>query len=121
MRSPRLLSGLLPAALAVAGALGALGTAGCEVFRARSEGEKLWGKHCARCHGVDAAGNTPRYMGNAWADLTDDSWRSGGDEYAIQGVIREGVFGEMPANDELSDAEVRAIVDWLYYLRGETR
>jgi len=96
-------------------------TLACEPFRARSPGEKLWGKHCAGCHGFDAAGNTPRYMGNVWADLTDDSWRASGDEYAIHAVIRDGVFGEMPANPDLTDEEIRAIVDWLYRLRGETR
>jgi mono/diheme cytochrome c family protein len=105
---------LLPAAIALA-------ALACEPFRARSEGERLWSRHCAGCHGVDAAGNTPRFMGNVWADLTDDTWRTSGDEYAIQSVVREGVFGEMPANPKLTEAELRAVVDWLYRLRGETR
>jgi len=99
-------------------ALGSLAVAGCEQ---REPGEALWIKNCADCHGVDGSGNTPRYMGNNWADLVDDSWKSAGDEYSIRQAIREGVFGEMPANTTLSDEEVSLIIDWLYHLRGETR
>lgn len=99
----------------------ALAAAGCgDLFAPKSEGERLWRKHCADCHGLDAAGNTPRFMGDIWADLLDDSWHTGGDEGSIMSVVREGVFGKMPANDELTDAELRAVVRWLYRLRGET-
>jgi cytochrome c oxidase cbb3-type subunit 3 len=88
----------------------------------RSLGETLYRQHCAACHGLDGSGNTPRYMGNNWANLLDGSWKSGaGDEFSIQAVVREGVFGQMPANDSLTDDEVQAIVDWVFYLRGESR
>ncbi len=93
--------------------------AGCE---SHSPEETLWRKHCADCHGVDGSGNTVRYMGNQWADLLDNSWKiTSGDEYSVTAVIREGVFGQMPANSELSGQEVTQIVDWLFTLRGETR
>jgi len=96
-----------------------LATAGCEMFTSRSPGEKLWRERCADCHGLDAQGNTPRYMGENFADLTDDSWRTGGDDYTISDVIRRGVFGKMPANSDLTDEQVAEIVAWLRYLRGE--
>ena len=93
--------------------------AGCERF---SPGERLWRKHCADCHGLDGAGNTPRYMGNQWANLTDNEWKSGsGDENTIIGAIRDGVYGDMPGFSQLSDQEVDQIVDYLFYLRGENR
>jgi len=91
----------------------------CDPLAGRSLGERLWRERCADCHGIDAAGNTVRYMGIAAADLTDNDWRHGGDEASIEEVIRSGVFGEMPANDDLSNEELRAVVGWLYYLRGE--
>ncbi len=94
--------------------------AGCGVFDHRSPGEKLWDKYCADCHGVDGAGNTVKEMGNTWADLRDDQWKTGGDPESIEQVIRAGVFAEMPAHDELSGEETKAIIDWLYHLRGET-
>lgn len=94
--------------------------AGCdELMPGRSEGEKLYRKHCAKCHGNNAAGNTPRYMGNPWADLTDDHWKTGGDRTSLEGVILYGE-GEMPGV-ELSHEEVLAIINHLRELRGETR
>ncbi|HXU34422.1 MAG TPA: cytochrome c [Thermoanaerobaculia bacterium] len=99
-----------------------LGLTGCDqLFPHRSEGEKLYRKHCADCHGVDARGNTPRYMGNAYADLRDDTWRTAAaDEGSLQNLIEAGVFGEMPAfTDQLSGEEIRQIVYYLKVLRGE--
>jgi len=88
----------------------------------RSPGEALYRRHCAECHGVDGSGNTVRYMGNQWANLLDDSWQTAeGDEYSLGRVVREGVFAKMPGNAELSDAEVREIVGWVFHLRGETQ
>jgi len=106
----------LPVALA-APLLAALSFAGCEHY---SPEEALYRKHCADCHGIDGSGNTPRYMGNQWANIVDSNWRSGsGDDYTLEGVIREGVFGEMPANSQLSDEEMKQIVAWVRHLRGE--
>jgi mono/diheme cytochrome c family protein len=104
-------------ALAAGAAVGLL-AGGCP---SRSPGESLWRKHCADCHGLDGAGNTPRYMGNQYANLLDGSWKTGSDQYSIETVIREGVFGEMPGNTQLAPEDVAQIVDYLYYLRGETR
>jgi hypothetical protein len=39
----------------------------------------------------------------------------------VGGVIREGVFGTMPANPDLSRQQVAALVDYLRVLRGEKR
>jgi len=95
-------------------------TSGCDKLAGRSRGEVLWRQNCADCHGLDAAGNTALYMGNAWADLRDDQWKTGGDRESIEQVVREGIFAAMPAHDELSPADMRALLDWLYHLRGES-
>jgi mono/diheme cytochrome c family protein len=94
---------------------------GCGLGPERSLGEQLWRQRCAECHGLDGAGNTPRYMGDPWADLLDDNWKYGGDASSIEIVVREGVFARMPANDDLTAEEMRELIDWLYFLRGETR
>jgi mono/diheme cytochrome c family protein len=91
--------------------------AGCEK---RSEGEKLWRKLCADCHGLDGAGNTPRYMGTQGADLRDDNWKFGSDRGSVETVVREGVFGSMPGNDQLTNVQMRALLDYFYSLRGES-
>jgi len=115
----------LPLAFAVclAGACAAMmSLAGChQLFPQRSPGEVLYRKHCAECHGVDAKGNTPRYMGNPYADLRDNTWRTAAaDEGPIEALIESGVFGEMPAfGDQLSAEEIRQITHYLQVLRGE--
>lgn len=115
MKIPRPRFTLFTAVLAAAVGLG-----GCqELFPHRSEGERLYRKHCAECHGLDGAGNTPGYMGNAYADLIDDRWKFGGDPGSMQSVVQEGVFGQMPKFDQLSFKEVRAVVDHVRVLRGE--
>lgn len=92
--------------------------AGCGIG-AQSDGEKLWRKHCADCHGLDGSGNTPRYMGTPGADLRDAAWQFGSDRSSVENVVREGIFGQMPAFDQLSNAEMRALLDYFYKLRGE--
>jgi mono/diheme cytochrome c family protein len=91
--------------------------AGCEVLLPkRSLGEKLYRRHCAECHGVDGSGNTPRYMNNHWADLTNAGWKYGGDRVAVENVIRQGIFAKMPAQEDLSDEEIRALVEHVFQL-----
>lgn len=114
--SARPFSMLYAAALAAA----ILSLAACDVlFPHRTPGEKLYRKHCADCHGLDGAGNTPRYMGNPYADLTDNNWKFGGDPTSLANSTRNGVFGQMPSFKQLSDPEIRQIIDHLRVLRGE--
>jgi cbb3-type cytochrome c oxidase subunit III len=108
-------------AYAAALLLGSLALVGChDLFPHRSEGEKLYRKNCAECHGVDGSGNTPRFMGNAWADLLDSNWKLGGDPTSMANTVRSGVFGQMPGYaQKLSDQEIRAVVEYVRVLRGE--
>ncbi len=99
-----------------------LSLSGChQLFPYRSPGEVVFRKHCAECHGLDAAGNTPRYMGNAYADLRDDVWKhAAANEGALMAIVEAGVFGEMPAfGDQLSREERQQVVRYLQVLRGE--
>jgi mono/diheme cytochrome c family protein len=91
---------------------------GCDLINpARSPGEKLWRDNCVKCHGVDGAGNTPAYMGNPYADLTDDNWKnSAANEGAIAHTIRNGVFGQMPPAEQLSDQEVKELAQYVLTL-----
>lgn len=96
--------------------------AACDPLAARrSPGERLFREHCATCHGVDGSGNTPAYMGNAYADLTDGNWRYGGNQGAIAGTIRKGVFGQMPPFRHLGDEEIEDLARYVLGLRGTAR
>ena len=98
----------------------AVALAGCDVlFPKRSEGEKLWRERCSECHGNDARGNTPQYMGNYKADLTDDTWEHGADPGDWAAVIRDGVLADMPANADLTSQQVDALVHYMRVLRHE--
>lgn len=111
------------AACVLALAAWSLGLAACNVlFPHRSQGEALWRKHCADCHGIEAAGNTVRYMGDPWMDLRDSRWKEGGGSHSsFDRVVRQGIFGSMPSFPQLKPAEVRAIYEHLRVLRGERR
>ena len=95
--------------------------AACDIlYPHRTEGEKLWRKYCADCHGLDAAGNTPRYMGNPYADLTDSLWKDcSGDDASIESVIHDGVFAQMPELPNLTHEQNKAIIGYLRVLRHE--
>ena len=82
---------LLCATALTACAVWSLALAGCDLINPpKSPGEKLWRDNCAKCHGIDGSGNTPAYMGNQYADLTDDYWKHGGDVHDIANTIRDG-------------------------------
>jgi len=103
--------------------LAAVVLTGCEDlvnrFSNRPPDEKLWRQHCAKCHGIDGSGNTPAYMGNSYADLTDNVWRSGGSEISIGRAIREGIFGEMPGfRQQLTEKEMDLLVGYVRRLRA---
>lgn len=98
-----------------------LALAGCdELFPHRSPGEQLFRDKCAECHGYDGAGNTPRFMGDPWADLTDDEWKEGGSDVEVETAVREGVFGKMPAFPNLTARQMRELLAYLRTLRHET-
>nr|AGC71576.1 hypothetical protein [uncultured bacterium A1Q1_fos_517] len=97
-----------------------LAAAGCSLVEPKDPGERIYRRYCSSCHGVDGRGNTVRYMSNDWADLTDGSWKTFGDDGSIETTIREGVFGQMPARDDLSREEMKALLGYLRKLRGET-
>lgn len=113
-----------PALLATVtlGLVALVGTGGCsEILPQRSEGEKLYRKHCADCHGIGGTG-TAAYLGNHTVDLTDASWEHvSGVDGSMQIFLDDGLFGVHDEyGDELTDEQIRAVIDHLKTLRGES-
>lgn len=95
-------------------------TVGCdELLPRRTVGEKLYRKHCADCHGLDAKGNTVRFMGNEYADLTDDHWKHGFGAEATISVIRQELVFRHPSFDDLDNEELQQITKHILQLRRD--
>jgi putative heme-binding domain-containing protein len=70
-------------------------------------GKNIYRGRCGVCHGIDAKG----YRGS---DLTSGDWVHGGSDAQIFKTISEGVPGtEMPANPNMSDDEIWAVMAYL--------
>ena len=96
--------------------------AGCgAVLPQRPEGEKLYRKHCAECHGVDGAGQTLKSMGDNNADLLDQSWRHGLGPSGIETVLSQDLVFEHPTfSRKLSSEQIKQIGRHVRKLRGES-
>lgn len=84
-----------------------------------TEGEKLWRKNCAECHGSTGKGNLPAYSRYPLVNLVDDAWSGSADPGSLEEIVLRGVFPVMPPFDHLSDEEIAAIMEHLRVLRGE--
>lgn len=94
---------------------------GCEeILPKRTAGEKLYSRHCSKCHGVDGVGQTIQTMGESYADLVDDSWRYAGDAPGMRSVLSQDMVFDHPTfSQRLSSEEIKQIVDHVMVLRGE--
>ncbi len=87
-----------------------------------ADGKALYEQHCAKCHGMDGKGDTKmgKKMGardysnpNTWKGLTDE---------AAAKSIKEGLKDKdgkvvMKATEGITDAEAKAMVDYLKTLK----
>jgi mono/diheme cytochrome c family protein len=89
------------------------------------EGQKIFRARCFVCHGLNGDGRGPSAtsLGADPRNFTDPAWQKQASDERILQVIRSGgvAIGEsaaMPPNPDLSDAQVRAL---LQYIRGLAR
>lgn len=115
---------ILSAALAVAGcASGVLGggagsaTAGQQgkrrPARPSAQARSDYKQHCAKCHGLDGRGRTIMGELSGAPNFTDASWQEGATDKRMNASITHGRGGMPPFKDELSAAEVSALVAYV--------
>lgn len=76
-------------------------------------GRRLFGSHCAMCHGSDARGAP------GFPNLADDDWQWGGAWDQVLTSIREGRIGVMPPmGPALGEEGVRKVVVYVQQLAG---
>lgn len=95
-----------PAAGAIA--LAALLAAACGPDPSTPEG--LYWRQCARCHGVDAAGNPRAAKKMDGLDLTGSEMIAAGDRAAVRRRIVEGEGSMPPFGQKLTAAEIDVLV-----------
>lgn len=80
------------------------------------EGEKIFKRICAMCHGADAKGS--KLMGAP--NLTDNTWTHGGTALGIEMSIRNGRQGEMPAHkDILGEEKAHLMTAYIYNISNK--
>ena len=81
-----------------------------------AEGKRLYLRHCASCHGANAAGGSGNDLIPAAPDLTDKEWKHGSTDGEIFSVIKNGVPPELnmvPFGDQLKDPDVWNVVNYI--------
>ncbi|MGA8659179.1 MAG: cytochrome c [Chthoniobacterales bacterium] len=85
-----------------------------------SEGQKIFLTRCFVCHGVNGNGKGPSAtgLGADPRNFTDPNWQKSVTDSRIETVIKHGgqAIGEsaaMPANTDLSDSQVTALLQFI--------
>jgi mono/diheme cytochrome c family protein len=82
-----------------------------------AEGEKLFRRRCAGCHGVDAKGGPPKDADDpAASNLVDDKWDHGSTDGEIFSIVQEGIgpaFRMEGFSDRLSETDTWNIINYV--------
>jgi cbb3-type cytochrome c oxidase subunit III len=78
-------------------------------------GKKLYGRHCASCHGRGGKGDGGLALsGGEPSDLTDDVWDYGSTDGEIFVAIRDGLSADMLAyKEKMKEKEIWQVVVFL--------
>ncbi len=79
------------------------------------EGKKLYGRHCASCHGPTGKGDGGMALsGGTPANLTDETWDHGSSDGEIFVVIRDGTSSDMEAyKEKLTEKQIWHLVNYI--------
>ena len=79
------------------------------------EAKKLYGRHCASCHGPTGKGDGGMALsGGTPANLTDDTWDHGSSDGEIFIVIRDGTSTDMESyKEKLNEKQIWHLVNFI--------
>ena len=79
------------------------------------EGKKLYGRHCASCHGATGKGDGGMALsGGTPANLTDETWDHGSSDGEIFVVIRDGTSADMESyKEKLTEKQMWHLVNFI--------
>lgn len=79
------------------------------------EGKKLYGRHCASCHGPTGKGDGGMALsGGTPANLTDETWDHGSSDGEIFVVIRDGTSTDMESyKEKLTEKQIWQVVNFI--------
>lgn len=87
------------------------------------DGQVLYQKWCAGCHGQKGLGDGPQAAAfdKKPGNLADPQYKRGNSDKAVLKIIAKGIPGTAmgPFGDKLDEAERQALVNYLKVLRGE--
>ncbi len=87
-----------------------------------AEGKALYEQHCVKCHGADAKGNTKMGQKLGIKDYSSSkAWEGVSDTAAVK-AVKQGVKDKdgkvvMKANEDVSEADAKAMVDYMKTLK----
>jgi mono/diheme cytochrome c family protein len=101
MKKTRILAGL---------AFGAIAGMGVAMFAGEQHPSPLFVEYCAKCHGEDGTGNTPRGKQLMARDFTDAEWQSSKKDDQLIKQVRDG-SEDMPAfGKKLTKEQIESLV-----------
>ena len=94
---------------------------------ASRDGESIFQTRCFVCHGRDGKGDGPAAagLGAAVRDLTNPAWQESTSDEIVRSVIHNGAravggSAAMAPNPDLSDEQIRSLVQYIRQLRTQT-
>ncbi len=101
MKTTRLLAALV---------FGAIGGLGLTLYATEPHPSELFQEYCAKCHGEDGKGQTPKGKQLSARDFTDAEWQAGEKDEELLEAVTEGKDDMPPFGKKLTREQIESLV-----------